>query len=213
MPELTAPEPTFANETKGLNLIPFAIMSGGWIAPLLMFWLYVWGPLRPFDYPPGDLAPPLVAFLAGLMLCLTPWWLPASYYRVQPFERSGRLYERIGVRAFRGLVPDGDLANWWRRRRQPDFRIITNRKLIAAFAKRTELSEKSHLVVMLVGIASSAYAWRIGWRGWAIYLAIGNVAVNLYPILLQRYTRARIARIVERAAHDLHAHQHDETTN
>ena len=46
-----AGDPTFANETSGFNLIPFASMAGGWLGPLLMFWLYVWGPLRPFHYP------------------------------------------------------------------------------------------------------------------------------------------------------------------
>ena len=31
--------PNFANETSGFNLIPFASLSGGWLGPLLMFWL------------------------------------------------------------------------------------------------------------------------------------------------------------------------------
>jgi hypothetical protein len=64
-------EPDFANETSGINLIPFASMAGGWLGPLLMFWLYVWGPLRPFDYPAGDLAPSLPAFAASLAVCLS----------------------------------------------------------------------------------------------------------------------------------------------
>jgi len=194
MDDLTADAQPFANETKGPNIIPFAVMAGGWIGPLLMFWLYVWGPLRPFDYPAGDVAPPLVLFVVTFGICLTPWWLPAAYYRIRPFERSGRFYEWIGVRAFRYFIPDGDLANRWRRRRQPHFRIISNRKLAAAFIERTELSEKSHLVVLLVGVASSWFAWRIGWNGWATYLGVGNVVVNVYPVLLQRYTRARILR-------------------
>ena len=191
---LTVDEQPFANETKGPNIIPFAVMAGGWIGPLLMFWLYVWGPLRPFDYPTGEVAPPLALFVVSLGICLTPWWLPASYYRIKAFERSGRFYEWIGVRAFRHFVPDGDLANRWRRRRQPNFRIIPNRRLAAAFIERTELSEKSHLVVLLIGVASSCFAWRIGWTGWAVYLGVGNVLVNVYPVLLQRYTRARILR-------------------
>jgi hypothetical protein len=62
--------------------------------------------------------------------------------------------------------------------------------------ERTKLSEKSHLVLLLIGVASSIFAWQIGWRGWAIYLAVGNVLVNLYPVLLQRYTRARLQRIL-----------------
>lgn len=190
-----------ADDTKGLNIIPFAMMAGGWIGPLLMFWLYVWGPLRPFDYSPAEVAPSLALFVASFLICLTPWWLPAAYYEVRRFERSGRLYELLGVRLFRRVVPDGDYANRWRRREQPSFRVISNRRLAAAFAERTKLSEKSHLVLLLIGMASSVFAWQIGWRGWAVYLAAGNVPVNVYPVFLQRYTRARIFRILAAGSH------------
>lgn len=187
-------EPAFANETTGVNVVPFASIAGGWIGPLLMFWLYVWGPLRPFHYPAGDVAPSLAVFVVSFIMCVTPWWLPSSYYRIRSFEQSGRLYEALGVRAFRCFVPDGDLANRWRR--QPTFRIIANRRFAAAFVRRTELSEKSHLVLLMMGALSTAFAWQIGWWGWAWYLGVGNVLVNLYPVFLQRYTRARLRSVV-----------------
>lgn len=195
-PEVVAAAPTFANETSGFNLIPFASMAGGWLGPLLMFWLYVWGPLRPFHYPSGDLLPPLPLLVACFALGLAVWWLPASYYHVQGFERSGRLYEKMGVRRFRWFVPDGDAANLLRRRRDPAFRIIRNRHYASAFRTRTELSEKSHLVMLVLGGMSAGFAWTIGWRGWALCLTVGNVLVNFYPIPLQRYTRARLRRVL-----------------
>jgi hypothetical protein len=188
----------FANETSGFNRIPFAIMAGGWLGPLLMFWLYVWGPLRPYDYPTGALLPPLPILAACLAVALAAWWVPASYYRIRAFERNGRLYERLGIRWFRLLVPDGDLANRWRRRRVPDFRIIRNRAYARAFRLRTELSERSHLVLLVLGAQSAAFAFAIGWTGWALYLTAGNVLINLYPIFLQRYTRARLAKVASR---------------
>ena len=182
------------DSTGGLNIIPFAVMAGGWLGPLLMFWLYVWGPLRPFDYPDGDVAPTAIAFATGLLVSILPWWLPASWYRIRAFERSGRLYEALGVRRFRAFVPDGDLANRWRRRREPRFRVVGNRRAAKLFVRRTELSERGHLVWLAAGVLSAAFAWSIGWRGWAVYLSAGNVLVNVYPILLQRYTRARLVR-------------------
>ncbi len=182
----------FANETSGFNLIPFSSMAGGWLGPLLMFWLYVWGPLRPFHYPSGDLLPPLPVLVACLAIGVAVWWTPASYYEVRPFERSGRLYESLGVRHFRWLVPDGGAANRWRRKRDPGFRVIRNRHDARAFRQRTVLSEKSHLVMLVLGGMSAAFAWTIGWPGWALYLGAGNVLVNVYPVLLQRYTRVRL---------------------
>jgi hypothetical protein len=186
----------FANETSGFNRIPFASMAGGWLGPLLMFWLYVWGPLRPFHYAGGELLPPLPVSGVLFAACVALWWVPSSYYTIRQCERSGRLYEAMGVRLFRWLVPDGDAANKWRRRREPTFRVIRNRRYASAFVQRTELSERSHLVMLALGSLSAAFAWQIGWTGWALYLGVGNVLVNLYPMLLQRYTRARLVSIV-----------------
>ena len=183
------------NDSSGFNLVPFASMAGGWLGPLLIFCLYVWGPLRPFHYPGGDLLPPLPVILACFAMGVAVWWVPASYYRLRRFERSGHFYERLGVRRFRWFVPDGDAANRWRRRREPDFRVIRNRQHAVAFTRRTEMSEKSHLVLLVLGGMSAAFAWAIGWPGWALYLGVGNVLVNLYPVLLQRYTRVRLLKI------------------
>jgi hypothetical protein len=49
------------------------------------------------------------------------------------------------------------------------------------------------VVLLALGIVSAVFAWNLGWHGWAAYLSLGNVVVNLYPILLQRYTRSRQA--------------------
>jgi hypothetical protein len=182
----------------GRNYVPFASMAGGWLGPLIMFWLYVWGPLRPFSYPGGELLPgaPFALLLAG---CIALWWiLPAAYYRVHEFERSGRIYEALGVRLFRRFVPDGDLANRWERRSNPYYRVIRGRQHAADFLPRTKQSERGHVVLLALGIVSAMFAWRLGWNGWAVYLSLGNVMVNLYPILLQRYTRGRLQAILRR---------------
>ena len=139
--------------------------------------------------------PPLPYLLGCFAVSVGLWWVPPSYYQVLPFERSGRLYERVGVRHFRWFVPDGDAANRWRRRREPAFRVVRNRQHALAFRQRTQMSEKGHLVLLVLGGISTAFAWAIAWSGWALYLGVGNVLVNLYPILLQRYTRARLLRV------------------
>lgn len=108
----------FDPPTSGLNIVPFAIMAGGWLAPLIMFWLYVWGLLRPFAYPSGPLLPE-AWFLVVIAACLALWWLlPRAYFRVHPFERMGQVYKALGVPLFRRYVPDADLADRWERRRE-----------------------------------------------------------------------------------------------
>ena len=79
-----------------------------------------------------------------------------------------------------------------------DFRVIRGRRSAADFILRTEQSERGHLVLLALGIASVAWAWSIGWHGWAVYLSVGNVVVNVYPILLQTYTRGRLRAVLNR---------------
>ena len=180
-----------------MNVIPFALMCAGWVVPMLRFWALVWGLYQPHGFVRGDVAPGMAGFAAACAACVAAWWLPSSYDHIRDFERSGRLYEMLGVRWFRKFVPDGDLANRWRRRREPGFRLITGRASAEAHRLRYIASERSHLVLLLAGLATCAYAWSIGWDGWAWYLFAANVPVHLYPILLQRYTRARITRLTD----------------
>jgi hypothetical protein len=182
--------------TNGLNLVPFSSMAGGWLGPLLMFWLYIWGPLRPFAYPPGDLLPG-AWFAVVVAACIALWWLlPRGYFEVRAFERTGQIYRWLGVLLFRRFAPNGDFANQWERRADPHFRVIRGRRSAAEFVVRTEQSERGHLVLLALGIVSAAYAVDVGWFGWAVYLSVGNVLVNVYPILLQRYTRSRLRAVL-----------------
>lgn len=182
--------------THGLNLVPFSSMAGGWLGPLLMFWLYIWGPLRPYAYPAGDLLPG-AWFAVVVAACIALWWvLPRGYFELRAFERSGRIYRCLGVPLFRRFAPNGDLANRWERRANPHFRVIRGRRSATELLVRTEQSERGHLVLLALGAVSAAYAIQVGWVGWAVYLSLGNMLVNLYPILLQRYTRSRLRAVL-----------------
>lgn len=177
--------------TRGFNLLPFAVMAGGWLGPLLLFWLAAWGPLRPFGYEAGDL-PPLVVLVGLVAVSALPIALPARYYRPRRFERSGSVYRVLGVEWFRKVVPDGDIANRRRRAREPGYRVVRSRGFVQAMWDRTVEGERSHLVLLIFGLGTSVVALDLGWIGWAAYLFVGNIFVNLYPVLLQRYTRARL---------------------
>jgi hypothetical protein len=170
-------------------------MSALFLTPVVLFWLRVWGPLRPFDVAAVP-APPWLGFCAGAAVCLLAAWVPPSYFRVRAFERDGRCYRAVGVRQFRKLVPDGDWVNRARRRHDAGFRLIRSRADATAWIPRTHASEKGHLVLMLAGLLSAGYAAYVGWTAWAVAITAGNVVTNLYPVLLQRYTRARLARVV-----------------
>jgi hypothetical protein len=178
------------------NIVGIAAMSILWITPTLQFWGAVFGPFRPYGYPAEDVAPSLVGFVLGLAACFVPRLLPATYYRCWEGRRGPRVYGAVGVRAFKRLVPNGDLVNRWARRLDPRYRVIRDQASAVAWLDRTRDSERSHLVLLVAGLLTAAYAARIGWNGWAVGLTASNVVFNLYPVFLQRYTRCRIAKLL-----------------
>jgi hypothetical protein len=88
----------------------------------------------------------------------------------------------------------GDGINRVIRRIQPDYRIVSGES-IADFEQRTVSAEKFHLACLLAIVPSAVYAIGLRWWTFAWLLTLPNVVLHLYPILLQRYTRARILRI------------------
>jgi hypothetical protein len=120
--------------------------------------------------------------------------LQRGYFEIRPFESDGRLYEMLGVRMFRVFVPMGDGINRLVRRFQPDYRIISKQS-IADFEKRTVNAETFHLACLLTVMPSAVYSVVLGWWTFALLLTLPNIVLHLYPVLLQRYTRARILRL------------------
>lgn len=177
------------------NLVPFAVITTGFIAPPLFFLAVVLGLVAPDGNPSASVAPHVVPFLVACAASVSAWWLPPAWYRTREVERDGRVYECLGVRLFRRVVPNGDWVNAWRRRRDPSFRVVSNYATAVEHWRRAMEGERNHLVLFLMSGAAAVYAWRLGWSGWGKYFVVANVLVNVYPILLQRYTRARIERI------------------
>jgi len=126
-----------------------------------------------------------LAFAVWLMV---PARFGRAYYRVHGFERSGRLYERLGVRQFqRFLGRVGFMNPWLRYRRGPSASTI----LVAA----TEGSETAHFLIFVVLTAVSFVFVQKGWWDTAAWLLFFNIVHNAYPVLSLRAVRARAERL------------------
>ena len=125
--------------------------------------------------------------------------LPEGYYRCHPFERRGRLYEMLGVRYFRMLVPDCALASTGSSgARSQAIRVVRDWLTLADYEARTRGAEAFHLGCLLVMAPAAVYATFAGWSGMALWLTLPSIPLHLYPVLLQRYTRARMAKALAR---------------
>jgi hypothetical protein len=178
-----------------LNQFIQIVFSLVWMSPLAMFWLSAFGPLKPFHYEQIDTAPSLGWVLILVLMSGMVYFLPRSYYTLRKYERSGKRYEALGMRYFKQYVSNGDLMNRWIRRNDPTYRLIKGPASLRSFIDQTYTAEKIHLFFGVIGLITAGYAFQISWYGWFAYVFVANLLFNLYPILLQRYLRARIGRL------------------
>ena len=162
-----------------------------------MLWLQLFGPLRPFAFaPPSSPAGPW--FLAALVLGVAGLFAPGNYFQPRAFETRGRFYRRLGVEAFRAWSTNGDRINRYVRARHPGYSVHGG-DFDKALANCL-VGERTHLAFGLFGLVTSVYTFAVGWYFWAAWMTITNIIGNLYPVLLQRHTRARILRARDKAS-------------
>jgi hypothetical protein len=111
------------------------------------------------------------------------------YFHLRGWERSGRLYHALGVGGFRHLVRRGPLACF-------------NRALprawhtgdLACIERETRAAEVGHIAAFaIVLVLAGVLAWR-GDSACAVWAVGLSIPLNLYPVLLQRDHRVRLAR-------------------
>ena len=125
----------------------------------------------------------------GTISQVAPFRLPAAFHALRAGERDGRLQERLGVRWVKRLLRRGPAA-WW----NPRLRLPTAPTAgeLDALARRMCVAEASHGLALLVSLAVAIHAAaRAWWPAAAMTLAL-DLLINGYPMLLQRYNRARL---------------------
>jgi hypothetical protein len=136
--------------------------------------------------------------LSIVVSCVYP--LLDLYFRPKPFERGGRLYKWMGILLFKRFV-------LWlgpkigARRDRPNAYFLWDRSAagISAFERRTRRSEAIHLIAVVLPVIEIASRLPGDKSDAGVFMVAGIILVmNLPPVLLQRYTRARIYPLLEK---------------
>lgn len=125
---------------------------------------------------------------------MLPPALPNAWLRMRRWEADGRVYQRLGIDTYRKALlasPSGPNAF---------LKFRGRRSQLPGLEQFTTQAEMGHLTLLVVSTVVTAIAVWLGYRRTAIFLAIVNVPWNVYPVLLQRYTRSRLMRIRHRLA-------------
>ncbi|MBK9033164.1 MAG: hypothetical protein IPL61_18150 [Myxococcales bacterium] len=125
----------------------------------------------------------------GTISHVVPIRLPAAWHTLRGFERDGRIYERLGVGLIKRLLRRGPLAVF-----NPGLRLPAERTgpQLAALERRMCAAEASHAILLVAAAAVAVHAAARGWWLAAACTLGFDVVVNGYPVMLQRYNRARL---------------------
>ena len=135
---------------------------------LVMSWVAVAGQVVHFSFAPG-------------------------YYTIKPFERTGQVYERLGIRLFKRLVRRGPLALF-----SPTLHLPRDKTVPALRKLETEMrkAETGHVLASLVTLLFAGYALLQGWFDAVAWLLAFNILINGYPVMLQRYNRMKLQELI-----------------
>lgn len=134
------------------------------------------------------------------------------YFRPKSFERSGKLYEMLGVRYFKKLcaetfrklvkkVDDSDKIGVPNNYLLWDF----SEKGLRAFDNQTRKNEAIHAIPTVAFTIPTVSSISQGSYGMAVLYVGLTFALGIYPILTQRYNRARICNTIDKMeARDSH---------
>jgi hypothetical protein len=116
--------------------------------------------------------------------------LASAYYNSKGWERSGKIYQQFGVNIFRKLL----VLIGWEKLTRKSAPIEKNTQALVTLHYETKKAELGHVIVLLIVLGFNVVvAFKFGVLK-SLWLLLVNVLLNLYPILLQRYNRPRIAR-------------------
>jgi len=165
---------------RRLNVIPLGIGVGLGLAPMALFWMRFFPPLRPFDFTAP--APAWYWITFGFALGFVPYFVPVGRSRPRRWP---------GMDLFRWAAPDGAWINARLRAIDPTYRVVRNRADLRAHLKTSEEGLRAHWMFLILSALTTVWALRIGEAWMAALLVAGNVVYNVYPILHQRQKRAR----------------------
>ena len=118
--------------------------------------------------------------------------LTSSYYHQKEWERSGEIYERLGINFFRKVLV------WigWEKLNKKANPIEKNTNVLMNLHYQTKKSELGHVIILLIVLGFNVFvALKFGALK-SLWLLVLNILLNLYPIFLQRYNRPRIERAI-----------------
>ena len=124
---------------------------------------------------------------------LVSYSLPDGWFRQRPFETL-QFYARMGVKYFRKAL----LRSPFAKLNEVIHLTKSGKEALRELETHMRNSETNHVIAFVVTlIATFIYGYYNDPR-FFFWLSVFNVLGNFYPVLLQRYNRIRVGKVLER---------------
>lgn len=148
---------------------------------------------------PHELTNNVYAKIAGL--------IPDWYYKPRSWERAGNgfIYKALGIELIKDFIPTGgDRKIKKKRKIDPNYHTPTftfkkpSFKEMQIYERYTRIHETTHMLASILGTGLTGAFFMN--NNLALVLASGIYTLgNIYPVMLQRYNRERMYRLMEKA--------------
>ena len=114
--------------------------------------------------------------------------LPETYFHIRPIEKQ--VYQFLGVKYYQRIIRRVNLFN-------PELHLKEGRSGLAKLEQTTRNAEQAHALIYVIVSGFTLYALFQQWWLTAFWYFLFNMLLNGYPVLVQRYNRDRINRILK----------------
>ena len=116
-----------------------------------------------------------------------------ALFSLAPWEKEGELYERAGLRAFRWILLRSGLG-WI----NPNFYVRHSRADLERLVRETQNSEGVHWLAGSILVVLAVWLLFDGYAMYGFVMLLIRVPFDVYPIMLQRWNRGRVYRVLRR---------------
>jgi hypothetical protein len=115
--------------------------------------------------------------------------------KVLQLSRNPKFYEGLGVKFIRKLVQNGEYANRFIRKNNPQYNLIKNKTQAERYIRTVKMYERYHFLCFIFFLLSAIYAVITLHYTFFTLILIANIIYNICPMLLQQYNGARGLRL------------------
>jgi len=128
--------------------------------------------------------------------------LPQRFYNAIQVKNI-KLLKKTGIEFALKYAQYGAIINNIIRKKFPNYKVVYDTRTLRSQFNKTYGFERFHFMALLFFLFTTAFAVIKGYYVWSVVFFITNIIYNIYPILLQHYSRLRIAVLLNRKQNSL----------